>query len=79
MDRSNILTGGSTTYDITGLEEDSSYIINGIAFNEVSSTSHQITLMTLEAGEGDIASAGLYKSYLLLCIYVQLHLLLQVM
>ena len=47
------LTDGSTSYDITGLEEDSSYSITVTASNAAgsSSVSNTVTTMTREAGE----------------------------
>ena len=47
------LTDGSTSYDIMGLEEDSSYSITVTASNAAGSSavSNTITAMTLEAGE----------------------------
>ena len=43
----------STSYDITGLEEDSTYSITVIASNSVGSSavSNTVTAMTMEAGE----------------------------
>ena len=47
------ITGGSTSYTITGLEEDSSYTITVNATNTVeSAVSDPVTGMTGEAGEG---------------------------
>ena len=68
------LTGGSTSYDIVGLEEDSSYNITVTANNGAggSTVSNTITTMTLEAGEG--CPYALCQVELLLCI--QHHLLL---
>ena len=47
------LTDGSTSYDIMGLEEDSSYSITVTANNAAGSSavSNTVTAMTLEAGE----------------------------
>ena len=47
------ITGGSTSYDIMGLEEDSSYTITVTASNSAGSSavSNTVTAMTLEAGE----------------------------
>ena len=46
------LTDGSTSYDIMGLEEDSSYSITVTASNAAGSTvSNTVIAMTLEAGE----------------------------
>ena len=50
MDSTNI-TGGSTSYDIMGLEEDSSYTITVTASNSAGSSNDTVTAMTLEAGE----------------------------
>ena len=50
---STIVIGGSTSYTITGLEEDSSYTITVTATNTVeSAVSDPVTGMTGEAGEG---------------------------
>ena len=47
------ITGGSTSYTITGLEEDSSYTITVTATNAAgSAVSDPVTGMTGEAGEG---------------------------
>ena len=47
------LTDGSTSYDIMGLEEDSSYSITVTASNAAGSSavSNTVTAMTMEAGE----------------------------
>ena len=47
------LTDGSTSYDLMGLEEDSSYRIAVTASNAAGSSavSNTVTAMTLEAGE----------------------------
>ena len=47
------ITDGSTSYDIMGLEEDSSYTITVTASNSAGSSavSSTVTAMTLEAGE----------------------------
>ena len=45
------LTGGSTSYDIMGLEEDSSYKITVTASNAAGSSAVMTTAMTLEAGQ----------------------------
>ena len=47
------ITDGSTSYDIMGLEEDSSYTITVTASNSAGSSedSNTVTAMTLEAGE----------------------------
>ena len=52
MDNATI-TDGSTSYDIIGLEEDSSYTITVTASNSAGSSvvSNTVTAMTLEAGE----------------------------
>ena len=51
------ITDGSTSYDITGLEEDSNYIITVTASNSSGrriDLSNNITAMTLEAGNKHI-------------------------
>ena len=48
---SNTITDGSTSYDIMGLEEDSSYTITVTASNSAGSSEDTVTAMTLEAGE----------------------------
>ena len=48
---STTITDGSTSYDIMGLEEDSSYSITVTASNAAGSSAVTITAMTLEAGE----------------------------
>ena len=50
---STTITDGSTSYDIMGLEEDSSYTITVTASNSAGSSadSNIVTAMTLEAGE----------------------------
>ena len=46
------ITGGSTSYTITGLEEDSNYTITVTATNATgSAVSDSVTGMTLEAGD----------------------------
>ena len=50
MDSATI-TDGSTSYDIMGLEEDSSYTITVTASNSAGSSEDTVTAMTLEAGE----------------------------
>ena len=47
------ITKGSTSYDIMGLEEDSSYTITVTASNSAGSSagSNTVNAMTLEAGE----------------------------
>ena len=49
---STTITDGSTSYDIMGLEEDSSYTISVTASNSAGSSavSNTVTAMTLEAG-----------------------------
>ena len=73
---STTITDGSTSYDITELEEDSTYFITVTASNSAGSSavSNTVTVMTMEAGEIVIASSHV----LLKCmtIYLQLHLLL---
>ena len=50
---STTITNGSTSYTITGLEEDSNYTIIVTAINAAgSAVSDPITGMTKEAGEG---------------------------
>ena len=47
-----ILTGGSTSYNITGLEEYSNYTITVMAMKSIDmATSNNITELTLEAGK----------------------------
>ena len=50
---STTITDGSTSYDIMGLEEDSSYTITVTASNSAGSSavSNTVSAMTLEAGE----------------------------
>ena len=50
---STTITGGSTSYDITELEEDSTYSITVMASNSAGSSavSNTVTAMTMEAGE----------------------------
>ena len=51
-DKDNVTTNGDTTnYNITGLEEDHSYIINITATNAIGSASSVYTVVTKEAGE----------------------------
>ena len=51
------LTDGSTSYDIMGLEEDSSYSITVTASNAAgSAVSNTVTAITLEAGEIEIVT-----------------------
>ena len=47
----DMVTGDFTAYTITGLEEDSSYIITVTVFTAAGSSEHTITAMTEEAGE----------------------------
>ena len=49
-ERSVTLSGDSTTHNITGLEEDSSYIITLRASNAAGSVDVNVAVMTLEAG-----------------------------
>ena len=73
------ITDGSTSYIITGLEEDSSYIITVAATNAaVSTVSVPVTAMTGEAGEEQSdAFYGLHKFSN--HIFFQLHLPLPLM
>ena len=48
---STTITDGSTSYDIMGLEEDSSYTITVTATNVAGRSTDRVTEMTLEAGE----------------------------
>ena len=50
---STTITDGSTSYDIPGLEEDSTYSITVTASNSAGSSavSNTVTAMTMEAGE----------------------------
>ena len=50
---STTITDGSTSYEITGLEEDSTYSITVTASNSAGSSavSNTVTPMTMEAGE----------------------------
>ena len=50
---STTITDGSTSYDITELEEDSTYSITVTASNSAGSSavSNTVTAMTMEAGE----------------------------
>ena len=51
------LTDGSTSYDIMGLEEDSSYSITVTASNAAgSAVSNTVTAMTLQAGEIEVVT-----------------------
>ena len=70
--KSTTITDGSTSYDIMGLEEDSSYTITVIASNSVgSAVSNMETVATLVAG-GRLVIASGHVAFL----YSQLHLLL---
>ena len=53
MGSSTTITDGSTSYDITGLEEDSTYSITVTASNSAGSSevSNSVTAITMEAGE----------------------------
>ena len=52
IDKDNVtITDGSTSYDIVGLEEDSTYSITVTALNAAGSSSVTATVITLEAGE----------------------------
>ena len=69
------ITDASTSYDITGLEEDSSYSITVRAINRAGSSedSNAVTAMTLEAGENSCNSHACfcYNNYnvaVLLCL-----------
>ena len=48
---SDIVTGDFTEYTITGLEEDSSYIITVTVFNDAGSREDTVIAITEEAGE----------------------------
>ena len=48
---SGSINRGSTSYNIIGLEEDSSYTITVAATNVAGSSTDSVTEMTLEAGE----------------------------
>ena len=48
---STTITDGSTSYDIMGLEEGSSYTITVTASNSAGNSEDTVTAMTLEAGE----------------------------
>ena len=67
------ITDGSTSYDITGLEEDSSYNITVRASNTAGSTavSNTVTVMTPETGELIKLILQLRSMF----FYLQLHLL----
>ena len=51
---SKFRTGNFNSYEITGLQPDSRYIITIIVFNTAGSVNHQVTAMTLEAGRREI-------------------------
>ena len=72
------ITDGSTSHDITGLEEDSSYNITVRASNTAGSnaTSDTVTVMSPEAGEL-IKRMSIMLVYML--FYLQFHLLLQLL
>ena len=71
---SSTTTGGSTSYTITGLEEDSSYTITVMATNAAgSAVSDPVTGMTGEAGEG---LTDMICKQVKSCLFFQLHLLL---
>ena len=59
---STTITGGSTSYDIMGLEEDSSYTITVTASNSAGSSeiSGTVTEMTLEAGTSNMKDVQLF-------------------
>ena len=67
------ITGGSTSYNITGLEEDSSYSITMRASISIASTevSNPATVMTLEAGERELLQVHVTRIYILVrsCIH----------
>ena len=67
------ISGSSTRYTITGLEEDSSYDITVTANNNVGSSEDTVTAMTEEAGERDCYA---YSGHTEVFLYLQLHLLL---
>ena len=50
-DGNDMVTGDFTEYTITGLEEDSRYIITVTLFNDAGSSEDTITVMTEETGE----------------------------
>ena len=50
-ENSTTITEGSTSYEIMGLEEDSSYSLNVTAANAAGSSTVSVTVMTEEAGE----------------------------
>jgi len=67
-------TDGSTSYTITGLEEDSSYTITVNAANAAgSAVSDPVTGMTGEAGEG-LTYTILMGKWVKLFLILQLHL-----
>ena len=61
---STAITDGSTSYDIMGLEEDSSYTITLTASNSAGSSEVTVTVMTSEAGD----RLTLLGHVLLMCI-----------
>ena len=69
-------TTTDTSYEITGLEADSSYIITVRAMNDAGSgtVSNTVTTMTLEAGEREllqvhISSDSIYNVHVYTCIW----------
>ena len=70
---STTITDGSTSYEIMGLEEDSSYSLTVTAANEAGSSAVSVTSMTEEAGE---RSKAIVIGHVLLKCFLQLHLLL---
>ena len=54
---------GFTNYTIMGVEENTSYIVYGVAVNEVSLTYDMITVMTLEAGKRELEPLLAVMSY----------------
>ena len=57
------LNVGFTNYTITGVEENSSYSVYGVAINEVSLTYDMVTVMTLEAGKRELEPLLAVMSY----------------
>ena len=79
QDSTTIMDGSMTTYNITGLEEDSEYSVTVTASNTVGSSavSNTITDMTMEAGEEFTLSAHfICVEYTLNDSFLQLLLLL---
>ena len=70
------ITGSSTSYEITGLEEDSSYSITMRAINDAGSSEVTLTAMTLEAGERDSIHSSSCDSNISWPVYCSLQLLL---